>query len=231
VLIYAILYRYFCKDQVVRPNRMFWIALIVAFGAPLAVFWSTDLLYALQDNGVVSALFLRGETNLSKDDILFQLYRPWLWATHLHLFLSSPAWMGWGSPEFYQSVLVATGPPLATTGSESLPTRLLAIYGIAGLFFTLYLVRLLRESDRRDDRWACACFPAVFFLLMNWGGIFHPTDAMFVLLLLMVTKGSAGFAEKLTNCPESAARQEQTIEIIPIESSSCNTAPSSTPVQ
>lgn len=231
LLIYAVLYRYFCKDRAIRPNRMFWIALIVAFGVPLAVFWSAGLLYALQNNGVVSALFLRGETNLSIDDILFQLYRPWLWATHLHLFLSSPAWMGWGSPEFYQSVLDATGPPLATTGSESLPTRLLASYGIAGIFFTLYLVRLLRESDRRDDRWACACFPAVFFLLMSWGSIFHPTDAMFVLLLLTVTRGSAGFVSGLTNCPEPAAGQEQTIEITPIEQSPCNPPPSSIPLQ
>ncbi|MGQ0684324.1 hypothetical protein [Bradyrhizobium sp.] len=196
LLIYAALYRYFCRDQEVRPNQVFWIALIVAFGVPLAVFWSADLLGALQDNRVVSILFLRGKTNLSIDDILFQLYRPWLWATHLQLFLSSPAWMGWGSAEFYQSVLEAMGPPQTTTGSESLPTRLLASYGIPGVLFTLYLVRLLRASARKDDRWACACFPAVFFLMVNWGGIFHSTDGMFVLLLLMVTRGSAGFAGK-----------------------------------
>lgn len=205
VLIYAVLYRFFCRSEVARPSQMFWIALVVALGAPLAVFWSGALLYAMQDNLLVSVLFLRGKTNLSLDAISYQLYRPWLWSAHLHLLVSSPAWMGWGSPEFYQPVLDAALPPISTGGTESLPTRLLASYGIPSILFTLYLVRLLRESSREDDRWACACFPAVFFLLMNWGGIFHPTDAMFVLLLLPLTRGSVGFSNRGASCPKAAA--------------------------
>jgi hypothetical protein len=102
--------------------------------------------------------------------------------------------MGWGS--FYQAMLDAGGTPIATTGSESLPTRLLATYGLAGVLFTFYLVRRLRVLAFRDDRWACACFPAIFVLMMNWGSVFHPTDGMFVILTLMVTKGSAGFIER-----------------------------------
>lgn len=206
VLIYAVLYFYFCRDEVARPGRMFWTALIVALGAPVAVYCSAGVLHALQDNQAVSVLFLRGETGLSRDDILYQLYRPWLWSAHLQLFFASPAWMGWGSPQYYQSVLDAAGPPLATSGSESLPTRLLASYGVSGALFLLYLIRLLRESARADDRWACACFPAVFFLLMNWGSLFHPTDGMFVLLLLILTRGSSGF---VTSRPEPSPRQEQ----------------------
>lgn len=214
VLIYAVLYYYFCRSEAGRPNRMFWMALFVALGAPVAVYWSADVLHALQNSRVVSVLFLRGKTDLALDDILFQLYRPWLWGAHLHLFLSSPAWMGWGSPEFYQSVLDTTSPPQVTTGSESLPTRLLASYGIPGILFTLHLVRLLRESARRDDRWACACFPAIFFLLVNWGSIFHPTDAMFVLLLLMVTRGSAGFRDEQ---PGAGSKTGTCDRIIPVE--------------
>ncbi len=191
VLIYALLYRYFCRDQDARPRRMFWIALVVAFGLPIAAFWSAGLLYVLQDNPLISVFFLRGKTGLSIDDILYQLYRPWLWVTHFQLFFSSPAWMGWGS--LYQSALDATGPPQATIGSESLPTRLLANYGLPGIFFTLYLVGLLREAARAGDRWACACFPAVFFLLTNWGSLFHSTDAMFVLLLLTIARGTKGY--------------------------------------
>lgn len=196
-VIYALVYWYFCKDQTARPGRMFWISLIVALGAPIAIFFSVNVLYMLQDNLLVSTVFLRGKTNLSTDDISYQLYRPWLWSAHLQLFLSSPAWMGWGSPDFYQAVLNDLRPPQATTGSESLPTRLLAVYGIPGIFATLYLVRRLRDAARADDRWACACFPAVFFLLVNWGGMFHPTDGIFVLLLLTITRGSAGFIDEL----------------------------------
>ena len=194
--IYVLLYHSFCKNSARRPTRMFWIALAVAFGLNMAVFSSANILYAMQDNALVSTFLCRGETDLSVNDILYQLYRPWLWKAHLHLFFSSPAWMGWGAS--YQSMLDAEGPPFPTIGSESLPTRLLASYGIGGLLFTLYLVRQLRELAFRDDRWACACFPAVFILMMNWGGIFHPTDGMFVLLLLTITRGSNGIVDDLT---------------------------------
>jgi len=204
-IIYLVLYYYFRRRATLQTARMFWIALVVAFGVNIAVASSANILYALQDNPLVSTIFLRGKNDLSVDDILYQLYRPWLWTAHLRLFLSSPVWMGWGSPEFYQPMLDATGPPLATTGSESVPTRLLASYGIAGMLFTLYLVRQLRELAFRDDRWACACFPAVFFLMMNWGGVFHPTDGMFILLSLMTTRGSDGFIDDLTGSTEPLA--------------------------
>ncbi|QWG17046.1 hypothetical protein KMZ68_18955 [Bradyrhizobium sediminis] len=204
-LVYLVLYFFFCRNSAMRPARMFWIALAVAVGFNVAVVSSANILYALQDNVFVSTFLLRGETNLSVNDILYQLYRPWLWKAHLQLLYSSPAWMGWGSPEFYQSMLDASGPPLATIGSESLPTRLLASYGIAGLLFTLYLIQQLRRLAFRGDRWACACFPAVFILMMNWGGIFHPTDGMFALLLLPITRGSNGFLDDQTGSVVSLA--------------------------
>jgi hypothetical protein len=78
---------------------------------------------------------------------------------------------------------------------------LLATYGIAGALFTLYLVRRLRVLAWRDDRWACACFPAIFVLMMNWGSVFHPTDGIFIILTLMITKGSAGFVRRLQISP------------------------------
>jgi hypothetical protein len=190
-VIYLILHHVFGKYRRPRPRRLFWIAVIVGFGFNLAVFLSAPILYALQDNFLVSTFLLRGQTGLSINDILYQLNRPWLWSAHLHLFFSSPGWMGWGSS--YQAMLDAGGTPIATTGSESLPTRLLATYGIAGALFTVYLVRRLRVLAWRDDRWACACFPAIFVLMMNWGSVLHSTDGMFILLTLMITKGSAGF--------------------------------------
>jgi hypothetical protein len=192
-LIYLIVRHVFAKYRRPRPRRLFWIAIIVGFGFNLATFLSAPVLYALQNNPLVSTLLLRGQTNLSIGDILFQLYRPWLWSAHLHLFFSSPGWMGWGSS--YQTMLDADGTPLETTGSVSLPTRLMASYGMAGMLFTFYLVRRLRVLAWRDDRWACACFPAIFVLMMNWGSVFHPTDGMFIILTLMITKGSGGFVE------------------------------------
>ncbi|EAQ36401.1 hypothetical protein NB311A_20726 [Nitrobacter sp. Nb-311A] len=193
-LIYLALHHFFSKYRRPRPVRLFWIAIIVGFGFNLAIFSSAPILYLLQDNQVISTFLLRGQTNLSISDILYSLYRPWLWNAHLHLFFSSPGWMGWGSS--YQAIFEASEKPLATNGSESLPTRLLATYGLAGILFTLYLVGRLRVSAFRDDRWACASFPAILILMMNWGSVFHPTDGMFVLLMLMITRGSAGFMER-----------------------------------
>lgn len=205
-LMYLILRHVFGKYRRPRAARLFWIAVIVGFGFNLAVFSSAPILYVLQDNEVVSTFLLRGQTNLSIAEILFQLYRPWLWNAHLTLFYSSPGWMGWGS--YYQAVFDAGGKPLPTNGSESLPTRLLATYGIAGVLFTLYLVRRLRVLAFRDDRWACACFPAIFILMMNWGSVFHPTDGMFVLLMLMITKGSAGFVESRRPSSRDVSRKQ-----------------------
>jgi hypothetical protein len=206
-MIYLAIYYLFLRNSAPRPIRMFWIALLVAFGFNLAVLVAAQILFVLQNYPLVSTLFLRGETNLSIDDILFQLYRPWLWRTHFHLFFSSPGWMGWGSPEFYQRALDATGPPLPTIGSESLPTRLLASYGIAGALFTVYLVRQLRQLAFLDDRWACACFPAVFVLMMNWGSVFHPSDSIFVILLLIMTKGSKGFVTEYASTSALGQRE------------------------
>jgi len=206
-MIYLVLYYLFLRQPALRPVRMFWIALLVALGFNLAVLVAAQILFALQDIPLVSTLFLRGQANLSVDDILYQLYRPWLWRTHFHLFFSSPGWMGWGSPEFYQRMLDATGPPLPTIGSESLPTRLLASYGIAGVLFTVYLVQQLRQLAFLGDRWACACFSAVFVLMMNWGGVFHPSDGIFVILLLIMTKGSNGFVTE--GARTSAAGQRE----------------------
>jgi hypothetical protein len=193
-LIYLFSRHVFGKYSRPRPRRLFWIAIIVGFGFNLIIFLSAPILYMLQDNYLVSTFLLRGQSGLSVSDVLYQLYRPWLWNAHLQLFFSSPEWMGWGSS--YQAMLDAGGTPIATTGSESLPTRLLATYGIAGVLFTFYLIRRLRVLALRDDRWACACFPAIFILMMNWGSVFHPTDGMFVILTLMITKGSAGFTER-----------------------------------
>lgn len=203
-LIYLIARHVFGRYRRPRPERLFWVAIIVGFGFNLAIFLSAPILYALQNNDLVSTLLLRGQTNLSISDILYQLYRPWLWSAHLQLFFSSPGWMGWGS--FYQAMLDAGGTPIATIGSESLPTRLLATYGIAGALFTFYLVRRLRVLAWRDDRWACACFPAIFVLMMNWGSVFHPTDGMFIILTLMITKGSAGFVGRSQISPLPAHR-------------------------
>lgn len=195
-LMYALLRLWFGSWRQPRPRRMFWIALCVGLGFVLATAVSVNLLYRMQEYPWVSAILLRGNTNLTVDEIAYQLYRPWLWNQQLSLFASSPWLMGWGSADFYELVAKTVQNPdaiIISAGSEALPTRLLVVYGLPGLLFTIYLVVRLRRLAREDDRWACACFPSLFSLMMNWGSVFHPSDAMFVIFLLIMTKGAKGF--------------------------------------
>jgi hypothetical protein len=204
-LVYLVLWWWFRKWQRPYPKWMFWTALCAALGLVALTAASANLLYAIQDYPGVSTVLLRGMSNLTVDQIAYQLYRPWLWTQQLNLFQSSPWLMGWGSADFHELVVQNqaepdASPTLISAGSEALPMRLLVAYGLPGLLFSAYLVERLGKLALADDRWACACFPALFSLMMSWGSVFHPSDAMFVILLLVMTKGSEGFAPQEASC-------------------------------
>jgi hypothetical protein len=213
-IIYLLLLYWFNRYSEPKPRQMFWTSLFVGVGLNVAIALSARVLYFLQDNYLVSLLFLRGETHISFDRIEYQLYRPWLWKVQLEIFAASPAWMGWGAYDFWQMVSDKS-PPVFTAGTESLPLGLMTVYGIPALLFTVYLVVCLRRSARRDDRWACACFPAIFVLMMNWGSSFHPADVVFVLFMLIVARGSEGYVSTRT---QSAGNGEEptTLPLNPI---------------
>jgi hypothetical protein len=214
-LIYIVLRWWFSRWQLPQPKRMFWTALCVSLGFVALTAVSAKLLYLTQNFPWVSTLMLRGRIGLTVDEIGYQLYRPWLWDQQLSLFLSSPWLMGWGSVDFYQLVARRVADPdaiIISAGSEALPTRLLVVYGLPGLLFSVYLFARLRKLALADDRWACACFPALFSLMMSWGSVFHPSDAIFVILLLIMTKGSEGFTYREAS---SATEAEQNAGIPP----------------
>jgi hypothetical protein len=176
-----------------RPGQMFWTALLVGFGVNIAIALSVVAFDYLQQFPLISRLFLRGEAGLSTDEIFTQLYRPWLWMQHLTQFLTSPSLMGWGVFDFNDLKTEDLVEGNEQGDSVSLPTRLLASYGIPGILFTVFLVVQLRRLAWRGDRWACACFAPLFLLMMQWGSVFHPSDALFVIFMLMIMRGTAGF--------------------------------------
>lgn len=196
VLIYLLLRFWFSRWGGPRPRRMFWISLAASAGFVVATALSVEVLYQIQGYPFVSALLLRGETDISTERIAYQLYRPWLWNEQWRLFTSSPYLMGWGSADFQELVSKNMGEApsvLISGGSEALPTRLLFAFGLPASLFVLYLIVCLRRLAFEDDRWACACFPALFSLMMTWGSVFHPTDGLFVILMLIMIKGRKGF--------------------------------------
>jgi len=184
----------FTRNGGMRPRLMLGISTAVALGTCLFTASSAILLQIGQKYPIISKVLLKNATNLSREEILSQLYRPWLWGEHLKLFATSPWMMGWGSFDFF-ALLSKTHEGLVSAGSESLPTRLLASYGLAAVFFLVFLFTSLRSLARQQDRWACACFPSIFFFMMSWGGVFHPTDALLVVFTMIIVRGKAAFIE------------------------------------
>lgn len=190
---YAVLRWWFARRP--TPGRLFWGALLVGFGVNLAIAGSVVVLEFLQQYPIVSRLFLRGETQLSTEEIFQQLYRPWLWWEHIQQFAASPSLMGWGAFDFEELKNTALIEGQEQGDTVSLPTRLLAAYGIPGALFTVYLVARLRAAARARDAWSCACFAPVLLLILQWGSVFHPSDALFALFLMTVVRGSPAFPD------------------------------------
>lgn len=177
------------------PALLFWAALGSAVFVNIVIVYSPGWFAMLQNNPIISRVFLRGETGLSEYEIWQQLYRPFLWDQHIQQFLSSPFLMGWGSVDFNElrtSDLVAG---YDQVGEISLPTRLLAQYGLAGALLLVWIVARLRALAKSGDAWGCACFPAATLAMLHWGTMFHPTDAMFGLLVMILLHGSLALPE------------------------------------
>jgi hypothetical protein len=179
-----------------NPGRMFWSALGLAVFVNLAIAYSPAAFAVLQNNPVVSRLFLRGEAGLSEYEIWQQLYRPYVWGQHFNQFLTSPFLMGWGSTEFntLKTFDLIQGIDDSSTGDISLPTKLIAQYGLVSVILFGWWVRLLATAAKRGDSLMCACFPALMLAMLHWGTMFHPTDAMFGVIMMLLLHGSSALS-------------------------------------
>ncbi|KQT13077.1 MULTISPECIES: hypothetical protein [unclassified Bradyrhizobium] len=189
VLVAAVIYfSLFASLAKVRPRPVLLIftalgVILASIAVELAI---APFLEKVQDSPIVSRLLLRSASDLDSFAINQQLYRPWLWKEHMKIFVSSPYLMGLGNFRLLDHVSYNLVPGLEASGSESFPTRLLATYGISALLFLGYLTTFLIRAAYSRDFWACACFPVIVFVMMNWGSVFHPTNAFFVLFILMM---------------------------------------------
>lgn len=192
LLIYGLLVVLFRRKR--SPSFLFWTSLIVAILVNLVIAYSAAIFWAVQNNPLISRMFLRGEAGLSEYEIWQQLYRPYIWGEHFKQFFSSPWLMGWGSVDFnvLKSFDLVSG--LDQSGEISLPTRLLAQYGMTGVMLLGYFVSRLVKSAKKGDAWACACFPAILLAMLHWGTMFHPTDAMFGIMMMILNHGTSSIA-------------------------------------
>lgn len=174
-------------------RHLFWISLLVGIGINLLIAFSVDVLTVFQDNEIISLFFLRQETGMTSEEILKQMYRPWLWVQQVTLFASSPALMGMGLFDFDDLQIEGLDGGGSFGDTVSLPTRLLSVYGLPTFFFIFYLIARLYRSAHQRDLWACACFPPFLVLIMQWGSIFHPTDAIGAIFFMIAVNGSYAF--------------------------------------
>ena len=180
------------------PRAMFWVAMLLGIGINLLIAGSAAIFANLGEFELISRLFLRSETNLSSEEVFAQLYRPWLWMQHLLLFWDSPWKMGHGAFEFFEMQIEELNVGTTPAGNEAQLTRLLATYGFPGLLYSWYLINRLRKVAKNRDVWAVACFPTIFLLIMQWGSVFHPSDANGAIFLLIAIHGSQAFVMQRT---------------------------------
>lgn len=178
------------------PHSMFWSALVLGIGINLMIAGSAVIFSNLGQFELVSRLFLRSEANLSNEEVFAQLYRPWLWMQHLMLFWDSPWKMGLGAFEFFEMQIEELNVGTTPAGNEAQLTRLLATYGLPGFLYSWYLISRLREAAKNSDAWAVACFPTILLLMMQWGSVFHPSDANGAIFLLIAIHGSQAFVQR-----------------------------------
>lgn len=182
--------------RVLRNHRLrVAAAFALTAGVVLFVAFSPVLLFYLQDFESVSRLLLRGQKGLSIADIARQAYRPWLWSEHVELFWQSPYLMGLGSEIGATADTHVINDGNARSDSVSFLTRLLATYGLATIGIFWYLGKCCYEHARSDDIWGVAALSLITWLMMTWGSVFHPTNAIFVLSFLIVAKGRAAFLD------------------------------------
>ncbi|MBR1363432.1 hypothetical protein [Bradyrhizobium ottawaense] len=190
VLVAAAIYlSLFTILTMIRPRRpvLLIITALAIMGTSIAVELAiAPILEIFQDSSIMSRFLLRSATELDLSAINQQLYRPWLWEEHIKIFVSSPYLMGLGNFRLLDHVSYNLVPGLDASGSESFPTRLIASYGMSALLFLGYLGTLLNRAAYSRDIWACACFPVIVFVMMNWGSVFHPTNAFFALFILIM---------------------------------------------
>jgi hypothetical protein len=116
--------------------------------------------------------------------------------------------MGLGAFDFFEMQIEELNVGTTPAGNEAQLTRLLATYGFPSLLYSWYLISRLREIAKNRDVWAVACFPTILLLMMQWGSVFHPSDANGAIFLLIAIHGGQAFVIRGTRNYDNLAKQD-----------------------
>lgn len=192
LMVYLILQ--FIFNYVKNIKTLFILSLLATLALNIIVGYASVIIELIQSQPLVNRFLLRGEHALSHHDIYVQMYRPWVWKHQWNIFINSPYLMGermYNFNDFIGSSL--RGKDFEETDSVSLLLGLLASYGLPALLFYYYLLKKNFLNAMQLDRWACAIFPIIIFICMQWGSIFHPACATFIIFFMILLKGKKAF--------------------------------------
>lgn len=192
LIVYLILR--FVFQYVKNVRVLFLLSIVFALTLNLVVGYSTEIIHAIQSSSLVDRLLLRGESNLTNQEIYVQMYRPWVWKQQWSIFINSPYLMGEGLYNFNDFISNSLrGEGVVESDEVSLLLGMLASYGISALLFYYYLLNKNYLNALKLDTWACSIFPVIIFICMQWGCIFHPACAIFVIFFLILVRGKNVF--------------------------------------
>ena len=173
-------------------NIVFMIVFLVTVFSILGVYITPYIIGNIDFDFFGVGLFTQGKTFLEAEEIAIQMYRPLLWIEQLNQFFSSQYLMGLGSAainiDIFKGIDVGYG-----GDTVSYPTRLLAYYGIPAILFIYATNNALLKHIKNNDVLAICSWPVNYIVMLNWGSLFHPTDVVGVLYLLLIFRGSNVF--------------------------------------
>lgn len=177
-----------------NKKALFLCSTLTALTLNILTGYAVKILQSLQSMPLINRFLLRGEDSLTSHDIYVQMYRPWVWKNQWSIFVNSPYWMGEGLYNFNDYISSSLrGVDFEETDSVSLLLGLLASYGLPALLFYYYLLKKNYNNAMNLDTWACAIFPIIIFICMQWGSIFHPACFTFVIFFLVLLRGEKAF--------------------------------------
>lgn len=184
----AVAYRYMADMPLFCTTFRRWLLITVMVAAFIAVVVLPAVLALVlptgQDNAWLNQLLFHTEEGVQDEQGLSEtVYRGWLWAQHLTIFLQNPL-IGIGSYELKDYVDTGIlGPNNEYTGTESFITGQLSRVGlIAGFLYAAILLKM-HEAMKAGEHAAVACGIVIIVLLFSHGGVANTYNVQFLLLV------------------------------------------------
>jgi hypothetical protein len=141
-------------------------------------------------NGFWNNYFFRSEAGVqSQEDLSKTVYRGWLWALHVKIFLEKPL-LGLGTYRLDNYVDTDLIPKIENTGSEAFLTSWLARVGLMILPLLVFFGRVLRRSIQTKNKYLYALCLALAVFSLGYGSFLIPYNCMFVLIFGTINLGS-----------------------------------------